>query len=78
MPQAVKLKNLRVMRWAPESLSGTHSNCLGLVLEEKKATAKDFAERLFLSLRELEACTSTLLAVLLSLLTTRIAGNEAF
>src|ERR1700740_2897030 len=66
------------MRWAPENISGTHSNCVGLVLEEKKATAKDFAEKLFLSLGELEACTCTLLTVLLALLTTRVAGNEAF
>src|ERR1700758_3456949 len=66
------------MRWAPENISGTHSNCVGLVPEEKKATAKDFAERLFLSLGELEASASALLAVLLALFTTRVAGNEAF
>src|ERR1700722_4100134 len=47
-------------------------------LKEQNPTAKDFAERLFLSLGELEACACTLLAVLLALFATRVAGNEAF
>src|SRR5277367_4436386 len=45
---------------------------------KREATANKSAVQLCLSLGELEACTSTLLAVLLALLTTRIAGNEAF
>src|ERR1700722_4311287 len=57
-------------------MSGTHSNCVGLFW--KREHSKDFAEMLFLSLAELEACASTLLAVFLALLTTRVAGNEAF
>src|SRR5271170_3220010 len=52
-------------------MSGTHSNCVspstaGLQCSEK------------LPLGELEASASALLAVLLALFTTRIAGNEAF
>src|ERR1700722_1087877 len=46
--------------------------------EQTKATAKDFAERLFLALGELEASASALLAVLLALFATRVAGHEAF
>src|SRR5665213_797285 len=51
---------------------------MSVVLKERKATAKNSAEKPFLSLAELETCACALLAVLLALLTTRIAGNEAF
>ncbi len=43
-----------------------------------ESTAKTLLKCFFLSLGELEACASALLAVLLALLTTRVAGNEAF
>src|SRR3984885_5075033 len=46
--------------------------------ERDKSNSKDLAVRLFLSLAELEASASALLTVLLTLFTTRVAGNEAF
>src|ERR1700761_2923569 len=60
-----------MMRWAPAEVSGTHSNC-----ESPKYDGLSARQRL--SLGELEASASALLAVLLALLTTRVAGNEAF
>src|SRR6202047_4609557 len=48
------------------------------VLQAISNSKENLAAKLFLALGELEACTCTLLTVLLALLTARIAGNEAF